>query len=309
MKRVIGLALAAGVVLLMGVLPLFAPSYLIILLLLTLMYTALASSWNLISGYTGYVSFGHVAFFGLGAYAAAILITKQGMNWVAASIIAGLVAIVIALLVGSITLRLKGPYFAIAMLGLSEAFRVIAAAWEPLTRGGSGIYLPPVLSVVPVYYAIGLCTVAVVALTFWVSNSKFGLRLMAIREDEVAAEALGINTTLYKLAAFAASAFFPGVLGGFYAWYLSYIAPDSVFDVGITIRMIIMVMFGGPGTVFGPVIGGISLTLLAETFWASFPEFHQALFGLLMVVIVLFLRGGVLGFLKDRGLLPKGRWY
>lgn len=308
MRWAIGL-IGVGVLLLLASLPLYAPPYIVILLLLTLTYTALAGSWNLISGYTGYVSFGHVAFFGVGAYTAALLITRQGVNWILASFGGGLVAVLLALLVGSIVLRLKGPYFAIAMLGLSETLRVLAAAWEPVTRGGSGIYLPPVLSVVPVYYAMGLSVVAVVALTFWVSNSEFGLKLMAIREDEVAAEALGVNTTFYKLAAFVVSAFLPGVVGGFYAWYLGYIAPYSVFDVGITIRMIIMAMFGGMGTVFGPVIGGVSLTLLAEVFWANFPNFHKALFGLLIVVVVLFMRGGILGFLRDRGLLPKGRWY
>lgn len=302
MKRAIA-ALFAVLLLL----PFFASPYILALFLLIFMYIALAESWNILSGYTGYVSFGHVAFFGIGAYTAALLITQKNFSWIAASLLGGVVAVLFASVIGFICLRLRGPYFAIALLGLNEAIRVIATAWESLTRGGYGISLPPVLDLKSVYYAMLLSAASAVLLTYALAGSRFGLRLMAIREDEVGAEAVGINTTSYKQAAFILSSFFPGVVGGVYAYYLSYIEPESVFSVSITVKMIVMSMFGGAGTVLGSVIGATSLALVSELFWAKFPYLHQALFGAIIVAVVLFVPGGVVALLQERNILPKGR--
>ncbi len=290
-------------------LPYRVPAYIVSLTLLIFMYIILAESWNIISGYTGYVSFGHVAFFGLGAYAAAILITKAAIPWYFASIIGGAVAVVLSLVIGFPCLRLKGPYFAIALLGLNEAVRLGVSSWESLTGGGYGLHLPPEFNLIPIYYAMGGTALIVVFLTYRLAISKFGLSLIAIREDEVAAEAMGINTTKYKLMAFALSAFFPGVAGGIYAWYISYIDPDTVFAVLITVQMIIMTMFGGAGTVLGPVIGAASLTLISEMFWIRFPFLHQALFGVLIVGVVILMPGGVMAMLKHSGIVPDKRGY
>lgn len=302
MRRII--AVLAAIFLL---LPFFASPYITALLLLIFMYIALAESWNILSGYTGYVSFGHVAFFGIGAYTAAILITQKNFNWILASLLGGMVAVLFAGVIGFICLRLRGPYFAIALLGLNEAIRVIATAWESLTRGGYGISLPPVQDLTSIYYAMLLSAIAVVLFTYKLAGSKFGLRLLAIREDEVGAEGVGINTTRYKQAAFILSSFFPGVVGGVYAYYLSYIEPESVFSVSITVKMIVMSMFGGAGTVLGPVIGAASLALVSELFWAKFPYLHQALFGALIVAVVLLIPGGVVALLQERNILPQSR--
>lgn len=286
--------------------PLVGSMYLVSLFFLLFMYMTLAQSWNIISGYAGYVSFGHVGFFGIGAYTMAITFMKVGIPWHLGAFCGGLMAAVVAALFGSTCLRLKGPYFAIAMLGLSETLRVIVLAWESLTEGGLGIPLPSVETPFPPYYEMGLVAGLLLGLTSLIARSKFGLRLMAIREDETAAEVMGINTTNYKMLAFLLSAFFPGVAGGMYTWYIRYIEPQYTFSVLITIQMAIFTLFGGKGTVMGPVLGTVVLVLLQEFLWAEFPFLHLALFGALIVVVVLFMPRGVLGILIDQGLLAKG---
>ena len=287
-------------------LPMWGENYLISLFLFVFMYITLASSWNLISGFTGYVSFGHVAFWGVGSYTAAIVITRLAWHWVPASLLAGAVAVLLAVIIGYPCLKLSGPYFAIAMLGLNEIVRVFVNLWASVTQGGEGINLPPVLSIVSSYTAMGLLALATVGTTYIVANSKFGLRLLAIREDEIGAEVMGINTTFYKLSAFVLSAFFAGVAGGIYAWYLSFIEPESSFALLVTIEMIIMAMFGGRATVMGPVIGATFLYLGSEMLWARFPEAHLALYGLLIIFVVLYMPQGVMGMLRERGWVARG---
>jgi branched-chain amino acid transport system permease protein len=300
------LAAIAAAVLLLSI-PAWGSGYLVTLLLLTFMYTALAASWNLISGFTGYVSFGHAAFFGIGAYAAGILLARRLLPWPAAALVAGLAAAALALLLGYPALRLRGPYFAIALLGLAETVRILVTVAEPLTGGGKGLTLPPTLNLVPTYYAMGLLAALVVGTTYVVATSPVGLRLLAIREDEVAAEVGGIRTTLHKLGALCVSAAFAGIAGGLYAWNIGYIDPVTVFASGITVRAIAMTMFGGQGTVWGPVIGAVVLTYTGEAFWARFPFLHTALFGAMIVAILLFLPGGVIARCQDRGWLPRSR--
>jgi branched-chain amino acid transport system permease protein len=301
-----------GVVLaVLAVLPFVLPNYRIAFLLLTFMYVTLASSWNILAGYTGYASFGHAAFFGLGAYTAALLITRLQVHWLLASLTGGLVAALLALPLGFILLRLRGPYFAISMLGLAAALEVIANSWVTLTRGGAGLNLPPALNLVQVYFAMGIAMVAVIALSYRIITSRYGLRLFALRDDEQAAEMLGIDTTLHKVSAFVISAFFPGVAGGFYAWNLAYIDPTSVFRPILSIGMVIMTMFGGIGTVAGPVIGAVLLTVLSEGLWARLPEFHRAAYGALIILVVLFVPGGIMGaasrLLERHGIVLRGR--
>jgi branched-chain amino acid transport system permease protein len=290
-----------------AVVPLVLPTYRVLFLLLTFMYITLAASWNLISGFTGYVSFGHVAFFGLGAYTAAILITRFAIPWLLAALAGGVLAGLFALLLGVVLLRIKGPYFAIATLGLAEVMRVSAAAWVPVTGGGSGYYLPPTMQLNPLYYAMAGLMLAVILVSRAVARSDFGLRLLSIREDERAAEVMGIDTTRHKIAAFMLSAFFPAVAGGFYAWQLSYIDPFSVFRPVMSVNMVIMTMLGGIGTVLGPIIGGLTLSVVAEAFWARLPELHQAASGILVVIVLLFMPGGVVNLLQKWGIVPTKR--
>ncbi|HSB73502.1 MAG TPA: branched-chain amino acid ABC transporter permease [Candidatus Methylomirabilis sp.] len=304
MRWAIRAGLAVGV-LLLGLYPSVATGYGIRFMLQLFMWVALAQSWNLISGLTGYVSFGHVAFFGTGAYAAAILVTTHGWHWVPASLLGGVAAVILALIIGYPCLRLKGPYFAIAMLGLNEVMRVLVSYFEGLTGGGLGLSLPTLDASRQIYYAMGLAAGAVTAVAYLVVTSRLGLRFMTIREDEIAAEAMGIDTARYKLLAFLMSAFAPGVVGGLFARDTGYIEPTSVFPLLTTVTMIVMVLFGGKGTIWGPVLGAVTLFVFQEMVWARFLYLHQVFFGTLIAVVVLLMPRGILGVLQERHRLPR----
>ena len=300
------LFLPVGVVLvLLALYPMIATGYGLRVMLQLFMWIALAQSWNVISGLTGYVSFGHVAFFGTGAYTGAILMTRLDLSWLSASLAGGVAAAVLALAIGWPCLRLKGPYFAIAMLGLNEVLRVAASYFEGLTGGGLGLSLPTLHASEPLYYAMGAVAVAVTALTFAIVTSRFGLRLMTIREDEVAAEAMGIDTFRYKLYAFVLSAVGPGIVGSLAARDQGYIEPISVFPLITTITMIVMVLFGGKGTIWGPVLGATVLFSFQEMVWAHFIYLHQLLFGAIIVAVVLAMPRGILGVLQQKYNLPR----
>jgi branched-chain amino acid transport system permease protein len=300
------LALLGGLTLVLALLPHALSLYLRSFLLFTMMYVVLALSWNIISGFTGYTSFGHVAFYGIGAYACAILVADHGWPWLATLAAAATVAAVAAVAIGYPVLRLKGPYFAIAMLGAAEGTRVIATVWDGLTHGGLGISLPSAETSIPTYYAmLGLMVVTVVV-AYVVGHSRFGIRLNAIREDEGAAEALGIDATRYKLAAFTLSAVFPAVAGGIQAYKVLYIDPPSVFFVQITIAMALMSMLGGKGSVIGPIVGAVLLYTAQELTWVNFPSAHLVAYGLFIIVVARFMPRGLVGFAVDRGWIRKG---
>jgi branched-chain amino acid transport system permease protein len=302
-----GVVLAALVVLVaaLALYPMVGTGYGVRATLQVFMWIALAGSWNLISGLTGYVSFGHVAFFGAGAYTGAILVASAGWPWPAAAAAGGAAACVLALVIGYPCLRLKGPYFAIAMLGLNEVLRALVSYFEGLTGGGNGLSLPTLDATRSIYYVMGGLAMAVTALTYAIITSRFGLRLMTIREDEVAAEAMGIDTFRHKLAAFLLSAVGPGVAGALTARDQGYIEPLSVFPLAVTVTMIVMVLFGGKGTVWGPVLGAVALFVIQEIVWARYPYVHPLLFGAIIVAVVLLMPRGILGLLQLRYRLPR----
>ena len=303
--KVAALAVAIVVLAALAAYPAVGTGYGIRFMLQLFMWIALAQSWNIISGLTGYVSFGHVAFFGTGAYTAGILILNAGWPWIPASLAGGVAASVLALVIGYPCLRLKGPYFAIAMLGLNEVMRVLASYFEGLTGGGLGLSLPTLHASGAIYYAMAVTALAITAVAHLIITSRFGLRLMTIREDEIAAEAMGIDTANHKLAAFLISAFAPGVVGGLFARDQGYIEPISVFPLVTTITMIVMALFGGKGTVWGPVLGAVLLFALQEVVWARFIYLHQLLFGAIMIAVILVMPRGILGLLQQRYRLPR----
>ena len=267
-----------------AMLPAFGSNYTKTFVMQALMSCALAASWNLISGFTGYVSFGHSAFFGIGAYAAGIAIVRGGLPAPIAIVVAGAAAALAGLTFGYPALRLRGPYFAVGMLGVAEAIRVAVTVAEPITGGGKGLVLPPEDVLNAAYYAMLGVVAATVIVTYRVATLPIGLRLLAIREDEVAAEMNGIQVTRLKLGAFAVSALFAGLAGGIYAWQISYIDPGTVFAGSLTVRAIAMTMLGGQGTVFGPVVGSILLSGISEALWTRFPFIHTALSGVLIEI-------------------------
>ena len=274
-------------------------------LLFTMMYVVLALSWNIISGFTGYTSFGHVVFYGIGAYACAILVADHGWHWIPTLGVGAALAVVMAFALGYPVLRLKGPYFAIAMLGLNEVLRALVSYFEGLTGGGNGLSLPTLDATVPIYYAMGLTAIAVTLAARLIIGSRFGLRLMTIREDEVAAEAMGIPTFRHKLLAFLLSAIGPGIAGALTARDQGYIEPLSVFPLATTITMIVMTLFGGKGTVWVPVLGAVVLFVAQEFVWARYPYIHPLLFGAIIIAVVLAMPRGVLGLLQLKYRLPR----
>jgi len=296
-SRLIPLLVLAAMV----AMPLMVGSYQLSFLVQLLMMVALAQSWNMISGMTGYVSFGHAAFFGIGAYTGTLLLLA-GLEWWLAVVLAAGMATVIALPLGMLTLRLRGPYFAIAMLGLNEVARIVATLWVDLTNGGSGITVPPdkLPALTTNYYAMLVLAAGVTAVVAAVYRSRFGLELRAIREDEGAAEMVGVNTTRNKLSAFVLSAVFPGAVGAIFVFYTSYINPSSAFAAALNIQMIVMVMFGGSGTVWGPVLGAGLVMVLREMLWATFPAAHLLALGVLLLISVLFLPGGLISLFSRR---------
>ncbi len=264
------------------------------------MLITLASDWNLTGGFTGYIDFGHAVFFGIGAYGTGIMMAKAGWPFWAALLVGAVFAALFAVLIGIPTLRLKGPYFSIAMLATFVAMREIVRVVRPLTGGGTGLTLPPYLNRPLFYYLTLLLAILVVSFIWWIRRSEFGSTLVAIREDEVGAEMRGINTTLHKITAFWIAAFFTGIVGGMWAFQNTFIDPDVVFFESRTIELVMMVMLGGLGTVAGPVLGATVIYWLRDIVWANFAQFHLIVEGVLLILIVLFLPEGIVGSLWDR---------
>ncbi len=279
--------------------PFVADPYVTALLITVYLYVGLTYAWHLLSGYAGYLSFGQVTFFGLGAYTAALLIIHWGLPWPVAAIIGGLAALPVALGLGWVMLRLRGPFFAIGMLGCAQITQRLIAMWTPVTHGGEGLYLPPINSLLGVYYAIGGIALGMLLATRALHSSPFGLRLRSIRDAEEAAEALGVDTTRYKIAAFAVASCVPAVLGGMDAWYLSYLNPPSAFSPSIDLQVVAMGVLGGLGTVWGPLVGALVLSFVNEALWAQFPQLHLGLLGAVVAATVLFLRRGLVSVAGD----------
>lgn len=271
------------------------------------MLITLSSNWNLTGGFTGYIDFGHAVFFGIGAYGTGIMMAKAGWPFVPALFIGAIAAFIFAVLIGAPTLRLKGPYFSIAMLGTFVAMREIVRVSKPLTGGGTGLTLPPYLNRPLFYYVTLLLSLFVVALIWFIRRTEFGATLIAIREDEVGAEMRGINTTLHKITAFGIAAFLTGIVGGLWAYQNTFIDPDVVFFESRTIELVMMTMLGGLGTVAGPVIGAATIYWLRDVVWANFLQYHLIVEGALLISIVLFVPEGIMGSFGDKSGTSLGR--
>lgn len=271
------------------------------------MFVGLASAWNLIGGFTGYACFGQVGFFGLGGYTTAVLMTHARLSfWLALPLSAALAA-VFAAIAGWPLLRLKGHYFAVATLGVAEGLREVVMNMPELTGGGAGITLPSTGPNVPTkwlgndgfYMLFLLLAAAVVGVTGFVSRHRSGYALRAIHQDEDAAGAIGINTTLAKILALAGSAAFTGAIGSAYAFQQVTIFPERLFDVHITVLMVVMVVLGGAGSVAGPVIGGVGIAFASEWLRQHLPQGHAFALGGLIVLAVILLPQGFSNFLRD----------
>jgi len=287
------------VVLVMAAAPGVVSPFMLQFLINLFMLAILAESWNIIGGYTGYASFGNVAFFGVGAYTTGVLLTRVGFPFALALPAGGIVAMLFAALVGMPILRLKGHYFAIATLGVAETMREVVYNLE-FTGKGTGLVMPILRSPLPFFYLMLGILVAVTLVNWWLSESRFGYGLIAIREDEDAAAVMGINTPLYKTIAFALSGAFTGPAGGVYAYWITFIDPDAVFKVIITVQLIIMAVFGGTGTVVGPLLGALVLASVSEWLSTQLVTLAELFNGLIIILVVLFMPKGMSDLIRQR---------
>ena len=256
-----------------------------------LILATLAQSWNIIGGYTGYPSFGNSVFYGLGGYGVAIAMVQYGLPFPVGLAIGIGLAVGFAILLGLPVLRLRGHYFAIETLGLAEVMTAIVSNLEIAGRN-VGLILPLVKGDV-LFFELSLILLVVTTLAvMWISRSRFGFGLIAIRENEQAAAVMGVNTTLYKILAFALCSVFAAVAGGIHAYWITYLDPGSAFDVALNVKMIIMAVFGGPGTIFGPVLGAFVLSAISEILAAKVTSLASIFFGIVIIAAIVFMPRG-----------------
>ncbi|HET7342220.1 MAG TPA: branched-chain amino acid ABC transporter permease [Methylomirabilota bacterium] len=298
-RRLLPVAVAAAVVVALGLAPGVLSPFLVQFAINLFMLAVLAESWNIIGGFTGYASFGNVAFLGVGAYTTGILLTKAALPLAVALPAGGLAAALLAGLVGLPILRLKGHYFAIATLGVAETMREVVYNVE-ITGAGTGLVMPIARSPLLFFYLMLGILVAVTAVNWWLAGSRFGYGLIAIREDEDAAVAMGIPTARYKTAAFALSALFAGLTGGVFAYWITFIDPDAVFKVLVTIQMIIMAVFGGAGTIVGPLLGALVLASVSELLSTQVVTLAELFYGVIVILVVLFMPKGLVDVIQRR---------
>lgn len=286
-------------------------NYWIHMALFLFMNIAIASSWNLIGGYAGYISLGHSVFFAIGGYTAAILFAYFEISPFIAFPISGLVSMVAGFAIGGITLRTRGPTFIISTIALVLLTKILLDNWDYI-GGTNGISLKlldlPVEYVkLPFYYAMLALAIGAVALSQFIRRSKFGLGLRAISQDETKAEVAGIPTRLYKILAFSLSGLFIGMAGAFWGYYLTYLSPVIFLSILVGAKFVLMCILGGRGTVAGPVVGATVFIVFNEFFVTQFgaTELNIVATGAALVLVLMFFPEGIIGTLKKNGKLPK----
>ena len=268
------------------------------------MYSALALSWNIIGGYAGYPSFSTAAFLGLGAYAGGLLQNSglpAPLAWLAATVIVG----VFAYALGFVILRIKGHYFAIGSIAIVEILRLITSSWANLTGGGNGLsvkLLAGTPEAVGAYFLYAMLGVMVLAylMTVWVDRNRLGFGLRCIQQNESAADALGVNVDAYKRAALTLSAILCGTVGAISASWTGYISPSDSFSIIVTLKIPVMALLGGAGTVIGPIVGACAFVLMEQTIWARFLDWNQMVLGVVIVLAIFFLPGGLVNLRLSR---------
>jgi branched-chain amino acid transport system permease protein len=258
-----------------------------------LMYLALTATYDIVGGYMGYINLGHGAFFGLGAYVYGIMVSRGGQPALALAF-AAVAAAAFARLIAVPIFRLRGVYFAIATFGILKLLEVLAVNLDTMTGGTPGLSIPPTASTLPTFYLMLGAAAAGVGLNAWVANSRLGLGLVSVREDEEVAEASGIDTRRLKANVLMLSAVVPGVAGAIYMWQLTYINPTTAFGVELSFAPIIMAMLGGTGTLAGPLVGTVFLSLIEELLWSQLGYLHLTMYGLVLILVGVLMPGGLM---------------
>jgi branched-chain amino acid transport system permease protein len=281
---------------------LFQARYAQHVLILVLLYVTLGSAWNVLGGFAGQLSLGHAAFFGIGAYSAAIIASKSAFSPWWGLVLGPVVVLPVAVAVGWICFRLRGPYFTLSTIAVGEMVRLVALNWRELTGGAVGVVIRPSIfsgtDKTPYYYIILIIAVGTVALCYAISRRKLGYFLQAIREDEETAESIGIDTIRYKLTALIISASLTAVAGAFYANYFLFVEPTVVLPLILSVEIVLMSIVGGLGTVGGPVLGAVLLKLSSEVFRNVFQQANLLIYGALLVIVILFMPEGLIGGFK-----------
>ena len=298
------LAFSALIIVVACVLPFFLGNFTLRTATDILIFAILATSWNIIGGYTGYASFGNIVFFGVGAYVTAVFMNHLGFGFFPSLLLSGLAGGAYGYLIGLPILRLKGHYFAIATLGLAEATKALVQNLG-ITEGNSGMYLPmPELAIDTSYrffFYTALVVLVILLLVIRVMlKSKLGYGLIAIREDEDAANSIGINTTQFKSIAFGLSGLFSAMAGAIYAYQQGFIKPEPVFTVASTVKMIVMAVFGGIGSLWGPTIGAVVIEVVSNFLSAHFLVAHTLFFGSIVILVILFAPRGIYDIFSGR---------
>ena len=272
-----------------------------------MLWVTLASAMNICVGFTGYLPFGYVVFYGVGAYATGICYKVLGWPIVPALAAAGAAGLAVSLLFAP-TLRLRGVYFGIVSLALATIMRLLIANLpDDLTGGSMGLILSSANSPVHSYYAMLAVMAATLATVTWLSASSLGKALKAIRDDDAAAACVGIHVPNTRLKAWMLAALFPALAGGIEAWYTNVVDPEYAFHVLVTAKSIIYAMAGGFGAILGPVVGTLALVGVDHLIWQRFPLLNLLLLGLVIVLLMLFLPRGIVGGLLKRK--PQWRRY
>lgn len=262
------------------------------------LFAGLGLAWNLVGGYAGQLSLGHAAYFGIGAYGLALGHGKLGLPIGAALVLGVVAAVAAALPIGRVAFRLRGPYFALATIAFAEMLRLSAKNLHGVTGGDVGVQAPALFTTDPsrwFYWSAVALTALAFAVTALTARARFGYSLQAIREDEDTAAACGIDAASTKLLALAISAALTAVGGALYASLFLYIVPDQVLAIDISNEIAIVSMLGGAGTLTGPIIGAVLLETASELFKNVFHEAHRLIYGVLIVLVVLFLPEGIVG--------------
>jgi branched-chain amino acid transport system permease protein len=298
---------AAGAILLLAYPWMVPTSYLRYAGVLVLMYAALSTSWSLVGGFTGYVSLGHAAFFGLGAYATGLGVTRLELNHFIALLLAAVGVVLFAVVIGLAAVRVRGSSFVIVSIALVAMLSLLAQQWRSLTGGSRGLRVPVLSESLSrtenhlLFYNLFAVLLALALLTWWfIDRSRFGAGLKAIREDEDKAEALGVPTTVYKVTAFALSAGFTALAGGLYGMWFRNLDPIFIFSIIIGVNMVLMALLGGVRNLLGPLLGALIVAPSAEYFLLRYGEtqLHIVLSGAILAVVVLFMPDGIIPAIK-----------
>lgn len=302
------------------VVPLVADIHIYSVVITVLIWIMFGHSWNLLGGYTGQVSFGHAMFLGIGAYTSMLIVNAFNLDMAVSLLLSGLLAGLVSLVVGFLIFRLKGPYFALGTLAFAEIIHIVGRNMKGVTNGGEGIMLMSrptffgvqIFTKAEYFYLALLLAALVTVFVAFLMRSKTGYSFIAVREDQDAAEAMGMNSTVIKSKALFISAFIAGLAGGFYGLYNKFIDPDMTMTVHMSVEMIFVTVIGGIGTIVGPVIGATVLISMQEylkslEFLQAFPSLYLIVYGLLIMLVIVYLPGGLVeGLQRIRSFVRRG---